>query len=119
MSTALYRGFVRVLESWPVDKTRTGRDIGEKLRKQLAGWFPHGENSSVDLRHFQQQLDSLKRISSNHHLTKNVRNGNRTASGFTLNECRHMMTNETLQMLEEMNKTTWGRLKLTFKSLRK
>ena len=48
MSSNSYRGFVRVLERWPVDKNKQGKDIGEGLRKLLSKNFPSGSATPVN-----------------------------------------------------------------------
>ena len=48
MSGNSYRGFVRVLEKWPVDKNKQGRDVGEGLRQLFSNNFPAGSASQVN-----------------------------------------------------------------------
>ena len=48
MSGNSYRGFVRVLEKWPVDKNKQGKDLGEGLRQLFSNTFPAGSVSQVD-----------------------------------------------------------------------
>lgn len=43
-----YKNFVRVLEKWPVDKNKAGKDLGEALRTYFSKQFPLGSTSKVD-----------------------------------------------------------------------
>ena len=43
-----YRGFVRILEKWPVDKNKQGKDIGEGLRQLFSKNFPSGSSTPVN-----------------------------------------------------------------------
>ena len=43
-----YKNFVRVLEKWPVDKNKAGKDLGEALRTYFSKQFPSGSTSKVD-----------------------------------------------------------------------
>ena len=58
-----YRGFVRILEKWPVDKNKQGKDIGEGLRQLFSKNFPSGSSTPVNeslmnrsVRHFRESL---------------------------------------------------------------
>ena len=48
MSGSSYRSFVRILERWPVDKNKQGKDIGEGLRQLFSNNFPSGSASKVN-----------------------------------------------------------------------
>ena len=48
MSGNSYRRFVRILERWPVDKNKEGKDIGEALRQLFSNNFPSGSASKVN-----------------------------------------------------------------------
>ena len=43
-----YKNFVRVLEKWPVDKNKAGKDLGEALRTFFSKQFPSGSTTKVD-----------------------------------------------------------------------
>ena len=42
-----YKSFVRVLEKWPIDKNKHGKDLGEALRVLFSKNFPSGSTSVV------------------------------------------------------------------------
>ena len=48
MSGNSYRRFVRILERWPVDKNKQGKDIGEGLRQLFSNKFPSGSATQVN-----------------------------------------------------------------------
>ena len=43
-----YKNFVRVLEKWPLDKNKQGKDLGESLRVLFSKSFPAGSTSVVN-----------------------------------------------------------------------
>ena len=47
MSGGAYKNFVRILEKWPVDKNKKGKDLGEALRLVFSKTFPSGSSSAV------------------------------------------------------------------------
>ena len=48
MSSRAYNSFVNILEKWPVDKTKAGKDLGEALRLLFSKTFPSGSSSVVN-----------------------------------------------------------------------
>jgi len=115
MGSSVYRGFLRLLERWPAEETKAGRDLGEYLRVRVGEAFRHGEHSAVDERVCRRQLDSLARIAGNHHCSDARRSGTGTASGLSVEECRLIMTNEFLQQLEAMDQSWMERLSFSGK----
>ena len=35
-----YKQFLRLLEAWPVDKSKAGRDLGELIHKRVSTFMP-------------------------------------------------------------------------------
>jgi len=65
MAGSGYRGFLRVLERWPKDPSKAGRDVGEALRTRFAQTFPAGPHSKVDEPAVARQVESLERLVAN------------------------------------------------------
>merc|ERR1719282_1958538 len=66
MSGGAYKNFVRVLEKWPVDKNKTGKDLGEALRVVFSKTFPSGSSSSVtNEKLLNRQIAALDSLISN------------------------------------------------------
>lgn len=103
MGSSAYRGFLRLFEKWPVDASKSGRDLGEYVRRCVADAFRHGEQSAVDEQACRAQLESLARIANNHYHNEARRSGTGTASGLSVDQCHQLMTNEFLQHLETLD----------------
>ncbi|XP_037082786.1 ubiquinol-cytochrome-c reductase complex assembly factor 2-like [Pollicipes pollicipes] len=113
MGSSAYRGFLRLLEKWPADHTKSGRDLGEYIRVCVADAFRHEERSSVDEKACRRQLESLSRIANNHHLHSARRSGTGTGSGLSVDQCHQLMTNEFLQQLETLDQGWMKRISLS------
>lgn len=99
--SANYQKLMKLLERWPVDKTKGGRDFGVHLRKQLQGIINPSAvttNISDKLTH---QINALERISNNVHGNKYKRSLSSTATGLTAEQCNQVLSSEFLQYLNE------------------
>ena len=47
MAASRYRKFLRLIEEWPVDPSKRGRDLAAHLRKRVAKDFSKGESTKV------------------------------------------------------------------------
>lgn len=47
MALTRYRRFLKLCEEWPVEETKSGRDLGTFLRQRVAQAFREGENTQV------------------------------------------------------------------------
>ncbi|XP_046402338.1 ubiquinol-cytochrome-c reductase complex assembly factor 2 isoform X2 [Ischnura elegans] len=82
-----YKIFLRLLESWPVDTTKKGRDLGQHIRKKITEAFPMGEASTVNVEECEKVYLSLKKICENHYVNKYPRRYSSSASGLTHEQC--------------------------------
>lgn len=57
-----------MLQRWPIDKSRSGRDLGERLRTLVAQEFPQGPISKVDEAKLNKDWESFNRIANNEYL---------------------------------------------------
>ncbi|SPP83788.1 ubiquinol-cytochrome-c reductase complex assembly factor 2 isoform X1 [Drosophila guanche] len=97
--SAQYQKFLKVLEKWPADKTKIGRDLGEQIRKQVTR-FSNGLNSEAD-KDLDRQIDALERLSSNVYAKKYPRSYESTATGLTAAQCSQVLSSEFLQYLND------------------
>ena len=68
MSAARYRQFLKLCESWPLDVNKKGRDIGERIRTQVAHFFRQGESTTLpNEEECDQKLESLQKIQSDYY----------------------------------------------------
>ena len=103
MSTQfLFKEFVALFKSWPVDAAKTGRCLGQHLRTKFSLAFRHGELSEkVDNAHWSKVLDDLKPIANNEFMRKYPRDKQVGALGISSVECGYVLSNEGLK---EINK---------------
>eukprot|EP00092_Neocalanus_flemingeri_P022569 GFUD01024472.1.p2 GENE.GFUD01024472.1~~GFUD01024472.1.p2 ORF type:complete len:125 (-),score=52.82 GFUD01024472.1:501-875(-) len=64
MSGASYRGFVKVLEKWPLDQNKAGKDLGEALRQLFSHNFPLGSSTVVSEKVMDKQVTALQSLVS-------------------------------------------------------
>ncbi|XP_055712429.1 ubiquinol-cytochrome-c reductase complex assembly factor 2 [Phlebotomus papatasi] len=97
--SANYRRFLKILEKWPVDKSKAGRDLGEDLREQLKNLLQREQQSGFNPEDFAKQLDALSRISNNIHGKSYSRNSRTTATGLTGEQCNQVLSSEFLEYM--------------------
>ncbi|XP_034488704.1 ubiquinol-cytochrome-c reductase complex assembly factor 2 isoform X2 [Drosophila innubila] len=102
--SAQYQRFLKVLEKWPAEKTKVGRDLGEQIRKKvtkLTGSASLSNEASADLT---KQIDALERLSNNVYAKKYQRQYDSTATGLTAAQCSQVLSSEFLQYLNDKPK---------------
>ena len=118
MSAARYRNFFKLCEAWPVDPTKTGRDLSTVIRQRVADAFKMGENSQIaNAAKCDKDYESLHRLTTNFYKMKyEDRTAKRTvgATGLSYEECRAVMATESLDELKHDQTSLFERLKQTF-----
>ena len=105
-----YRNYMKLLESWPLDKSKAASDLGQHIRDQLKIAFARGEATThVDRELCDRYYMSLKRICSNHYGQKYARSHSSTASGLTKDQCNLALRPEMLEYFEERSKGIFTR----------
>ncbi|XP_012528010.2 ubiquinol-cytochrome-c reductase complex assembly factor 2 [Monomorium pharaonis] len=113
-----YKNFIRLLESWPLDKSKVGSDLGQHIRDQVKITFAKGEATiQRDPEQCNRYYSSLKKISSNHYGQLYKRSLLSTATGLTKDQCSLALTPEVLEYLNEENKTFVRRLKKSLRNI--
>lgn len=105
-----YRKFVRLLEMWPVDNSKVGRDLGQHIRNKVAEAFREGDATRIpDIKACEQLYTALHQISADVYKNKYPMAFNEgvAASGLTYNECHLIMATESLQILDRENRRWW------------
>ena len=100
-ASQLYFDLIRLFKNWPIDKSKTGRDLGEHLRLQFSRAFSLGENSQVDVAEWTRFYDNMKIITSNKIKDQYPRERNWTASGLSREQLRFLLSNKSLQANKE------------------
>uniref|UniRef100_A0A182P256 Mitochondrial nucleoid factor 1 n=1 Tax=Anopheles epiroticus TaxID=199890 RepID=A0A182P256_9DIPT len=94
-----YKNFLSLLERWPVDKSKVGRDLGQYLRDQLTAVLGSSNIVAVKDDRLQRQFRSLENIVNDVHAKKYPRTLNSTATGLSGEQCREVLSTEFLQAL--------------------
>ncbi|KYQ58887.1 putative S-adenosyl-L-methionine-dependent methyltransferase CG14683 [Trachymyrmex zeteki] len=90
-----YKNFMKLLESWPLDKSKAGSDLGQHIRDQLRIAFSKGEAANQpNPEQCNRYYTSLKRISSNYYGQLYKRSLLNTASGLSREQCNLALTPE-------------------------
>jgi len=97
-----YRNFLKLLEAWPVDKTKTYRDFGLHIRDKVKANFASGSVSSIiSEKECEKIYNSLKRLCDNHYGELHKRHSKSSASGLTAEQCNSVLSTEFLEYLEK------------------
>ncbi|XP_037781617.1 ubiquinol-cytochrome-c reductase complex assembly factor 2-like [Penaeus monodon] len=105
MARNSYRNFLRVLEKWPLDESKTGgRDLGEHLRIRVSEAFRLGDTTPTDEADCQRVCASLNRIANNSYSIRYPRKLTSTSTGVTVQECHQITSTEFLKAIEESEK---------------
>ncbi|KAL3859263.1 hypothetical protein ACJMK2_009490 [Sinanodonta woodiana] len=110
MSAMRYRQFMRLLEEWPVDKSKAGRNIAELIRKKVADGFRQGEHTTVDFEKCDRAFESLQKINTDFYKKKYFREAKKGATGLDAAMCSYVTSNEGIKQMNEENKGMIGRL---------
>ncbi|XP_055684421.1 ubiquinol-cytochrome-c reductase complex assembly factor 2 [Lutzomyia longipalpis] len=97
--SANYRRFLKILEKWPVDKSKPGRDLGEHLREDLKNLLVREQEPGFKADKFSRELDALSRISSNAYAKDFARNSKITATGLTGEQCNQVLSSDFLEYM--------------------
>ncbi|GIX71578.1 ubiquinol-cytochrome-c reductase complex assembly factor 2 [Caerostris extrusa] len=115
MAGTLYKGYLRVCEKWGIDATKKGRDLGEFIRQQVAKEFSKGEASNIqNMKECEKKLESLNRLVNNHYGNMYKRSKYATASGLTLEQCKEVLSTESMKIINKSQLSFTGRVKTLF-----
>ena len=108
MGSKVYARFIDLVQRWPIDKARTGKDLGEHIRKLVAKEFPQGAVSRVNSTDLGIQVDSLNRLAGNFHRNNHPRKfPSSSVLGFELEVLREATSNEGFaQISDDFDKRT-------------
>lgn len=98
-----YTRFLKLLERWPVDQSKIGRDLGQYLRHQLKSVLGSSNIIAVNDELLSRQYRSLENIVNDIHLKANPRSLKSTATGLTGEQCREVLSTEFLEHLNKQN----------------
>ncbi|XP_051154439.1 ubiquinol-cytochrome-c reductase complex assembly factor 2 [Leptopilina boulardi] len=96
-----YRNFLKLLENWPLDISKAGRDLSQHIRDQIQIAFSKGDVPQVNQDQCNRYYASLKRLSLNEYGNRYKRKFESTASGLTHDQCNIALTPELLSEFQE------------------
>ncbi|XP_038118178.1 ubiquinol-cytochrome-c reductase complex assembly factor 2 isoform X3 [Culex quinquefasciatus] len=96
-----YNRFLKLLERWPVDQSKIGRDLGQYLRDQLKAVLGGTNIIAVKDERLVRQHQSLENIVNDVHLKAHPRSLNSTATGLSGEQCREVLSSEFLEYLNK------------------
>lgn len=99
-----YKRFLAILEKWPIDKSKPGRDLGQYLREKFSTQFSNQNNlatSSTEEANIQRQFAALENIIKNTNRNKYPRKSTVTASGLSGEQCQQILSSEFLEYINE------------------
>ncbi|XP_035779990.1 ubiquinol-cytochrome-c reductase complex assembly factor 2-like [Anopheles albimanus] len=95
-----YKNFLSLLERWPLDKSKVGRDLGQYLRDQLKAVLGSSNIIAVKDERLNGQFRALENIVNDVHAKKYPRTLSSTATGLSGEQCREVLSTEFLQILQ-------------------
>ena len=114
-----YKKFIRLLQRWPIDTTKTGVDLGQFIRNKVAASFQLGETSTiVHEEKCERMYQSLHRISNDYYAKRYKRYGLSSATGLPAALCREVISMDNLSTLSYEQKGYFSRLKDKFMPLK-
>lgn len=94
-----YNRFLKLLERWPVDQSKIGRDLGQYLRDQLKAVLGGSNIIAVKDERLVRQYQSLENIVNDVHRKAYPRSLSSTATGLTGEQCREVLSSDFLEHL--------------------
>uniref|UniRef100_A0A182J1R2 Mitochondrial nucleoid factor 1 n=1 Tax=Anopheles atroparvus TaxID=41427 RepID=A0A182J1R2_ANOAO len=96
-----YKNFLSLLERWPLDKSKVGRDLGQYLRDQLTAVLGSTNIIAVKDDRLHRQFRALENIVNDVHAKRYPRTLNSTATGLSGEQCREVLSTEFLQIIQK------------------
>ncbi|XP_015782411.1 ubiquinol-cytochrome-c reductase complex assembly factor 2 [Tetranychus urticae] len=98
----LYRRYLNLVQAWPVDATKDGRDFGQFLRKKTVTIFNQGELTTIDERYWEPRILALERIARDVHRDKHRMLYEYSATNCDAESARKGVSNEALKTKTEI-----------------
>lgn len=106
-----YKNFLRLLENWPLENSKIGRDLSQHIRDQIKIAFAKGDIPRANQDQCNRYYESLTRLSINKYGNRYKRKFDTTATGLTHDQCNLALTPEFLEALHEEETTYFQRIK--------
>ncbi|CAD6240882.1 GSCOCG00008972001-RA-CDS [Cotesia congregata] len=94
-----YKNYMKLLEAWPADKSKPGRDLGQYIRDRIKLEFSTNKvRSQAEKEECDRNYTSLQRISSNHYAKLYPRKLNSSGTGLSYEQCNCALSPEVLEI---------------------
>ncbi|XP_008192733.2 ubiquinol-cytochrome c reductase complex assembly factor 2 [Tribolium castaneum] len=113
-ATASYKRILQLLEKWPVEEGKVGRDLGEFLRTKITKAYKENK-FEANQKYWDSQYISLQRLVNNDYNNKYPRLLSSSATGLTAEQCKLALSNEFLKELQEEDRPFYKKI-FSFKS---
>ncbi|KAJ8962698.1 hypothetical protein NQ318_001095 [Aromia moschata] len=104
-----YKRILDLLEKWPIDKSKVGRDLGEFLRFYINKAYKENRFES-NFKYWDKQYLSLQKLVNNYHKNKYKRSLSSSATGLTAQQCNIALSNQFLEELGKEEKSVFRKL---------
>lgn len=102
---------MKLIESWPLDKSKTGSDLGQHIRDQVKIAFSKGEGTNqIDPILCDRYYASLTKLASNHYGKIYARVFSNSASGLNREQCNMALSPEMQEYFQEEEKSFFTRI---------
>lgn len=91
----LYKNYLKLLERWPLEPTKKGRDLAEYLRAEVKEGFRNGQ-AIGDVKACEKNYESLKRLADDHYKNQYPRSAQFSSSSLSADSCKILLANENL-----------------------
>ncbi|XP_044593757.1 ubiquinol-cytochrome-c reductase complex assembly factor 2 [Cotesia glomerata] len=106
-----YKNYLKLLEAWPVDKYKPGRDLGEYIRDRIKLEFSTNKvRSQAEKEECDRNYVSLKKISSNHYAKLYPRKLNSSGTGLSYEQCSCILSPEILENYQRQKRNFFQRI---------
>ncbi|CAC5382654.1 MNF1 [Mytilus coruscus] len=96
-----YKMFLRLCSEWPVDISKTDRDLGSYIRKVVGERFKLGEASQIDEKECKRQYNALQKINTDYYKMKYEITLRRGCTGLSADELHEHLSTKSM---EEMSR---------------
>ena len=100
-SQFLFKEFIVLFRSWPIDSTKSGRCVAEYLRKIFNQSFKQGELSTVDTKYWNKILRDLRPIADNEYAVKYPRQRAVGSLGLGKEQCKLAVSNAAFKFYDD------------------
>ncbi|KAI4468912.1 s-adenosyl-methyltransferase mraw [Holotrichia oblita] len=108
--TDTLKRILTILEKWPIDETKTGRDLGTFLKNSFRKLQKTETFKDNRQKYWDRQYLSLQKIINSDHLKRYPRTLSSSATGLTAEQCNLVLSSEFLEQLKKEEESIFKKL---------